>query len=102
MESVNEAVVRIVEREDPAYTQLWMSLTRNQKKALKAVIAREGLALHSADTAREFALPPSSMQSALAVLEARHIVRVDAAPGQSRHRLVDPFLPHWLGRAQAL
>jgi Mn-dependent DtxR family transcriptional regulator len=66
------------------------------------VIARGGVALRSGDTARAFHVAPSSMHSALKVLEERHVVRVETIRGESRYRLVDPFLPRWLALAQGL
>lgn len=91
---------RVVDREDPAYTQVWSSLTRNQKKALKAVIASGGRELQSARVSREFRLPPSSMQAAVEALVARHLVRLDPLGGEVRYRLVDPFLAAWIAEAQ--
>lgn len=99
--TVDAAVERIVRREDPAYTQLWTSLTTNQKKALKAAIALEGTGLQSAEAARRFEISPASVQVALAALEDRHLLRRDAATG-GRYRLVDPFLAAWLAVAQSL
>lgn len=96
---VDAAVERIVRREDPAYTQLWTSLTTNQKKALKAAIALEGTGLQSAEAARRFDLPPASAQVAVAALEDRHVLRRE---GDGRYRLVDPFLAAWLAVAQSV
>jgi uncharacterized protein len=97
---VDAALERIVRREDPAYTQLWTSLTTNQKKTLKAAIALSGVGLQSADASRRFDIPAASVQVAIAALEDRHVLRrdVDAA---ARYRLVDPFLAAWLDFAQA-
>jgi hypothetical protein len=44
---VERALERMALEEDPAYTQLWMSLTAVQKKALKAVIKSGGRLLLS-------------------------------------------------------
>jgi hypothetical protein len=99
-ESASLARRRVVDREDPAYTQVWSSLTRNQKKALKAVIASGGRQLQSARVSREFGLPSSSMQAAVEALVARHLVRPDPLGGEVRYRLVDPFLAAWIAEAQ--
>lgn len=93
---VETAVERIVRREDPAYTQLWTSLTRNQKKTLKAVIETGGEGLQSAGVAREYHIAPASVQVALAALEDRHLIRRETTGGGSRYRLVDPFIAAWL------
>jgi uncharacterized protein len=101
-ESVSLARRRVVDREDPAYTQVWSSLTRNQKKALKAVITSGGLELQSARVSRQSGLPPSSMQAAVDALVARHLVRPEARAGAVRYRLVDPFMAAWIAEAQAV
>lgn len=93
---VDRALERIVRREDPAYTQVWLSLTRNQKKTLKAVIRTGGEGLQSAEVARSFDIAPASVQVAVAALEDRHLVRRDTAAGRTRYRLVDPFFATWL------
>ena len=99
-DAVDDALRRIVIREDPAYTQLWTGLTLNQKKALKAVI-HEGTALTSAATLARLELAGSSLLRALEALEDRHIVRTEQTEGRASHLLVDPFLGAWLRHAQA-
>ncbi len=100
-EVVDRAVERIVGREDPAYTQLWTSLTTNQKKTLKAAIVTGGTGLQSGDVALRFTISPASVQVALAALEDRHILRRDLE-ARGAYRLVDPFLATWLEVAQAV
>ncbi len=97
---VDLALQQLVQREDPAYTQVWSALTRNQKKALKAVLASGGRGLQSVETTRDFSISPSSMQVALRALEDRHILRQESRIGDVRHRLVDPFLGAWLEEVQ--
>jgi uncharacterized protein len=99
--AVDAALERIVRREDPAYTQLWTSLTTNQKKTVKAVIALDGVQLQSAGASRRFEIPAASVQVALAALEDRDILRRDLGDS-ARYRLVDPFLAAWLRVAQAV
>jgi uncharacterized protein len=98
--AVDAALERIVRREDPAYTQLWTSLTTNQKKTIKAVIALDGARLQSAEASRRFEIPAASVQVALGSLEDRHLLRRDLGD-PARYRLVDPFLAAWLRVAQA-
>jgi AAA+ ATPase superfamily predicted ATPase len=93
---VDQALERIVRREDPAYTQLWTSLTGNRKKALRAVIRVGGEGLLAAEVLRRVRLPASSLRLALADLERAHILRAEPAGGGTRYRLVDPFLAAWL------
>jgi uncharacterized protein len=99
--AVDAALERIVRREDPAYTQLWTSLTTNQKKTVKAVIAMDGVQLQSAEASRRFEIPAASVQVALAALEDRHILRRDLDHA-ARYRLMDPFLAAWLRMAQGI
>jgi len=98
---VTAALRRIVLREDPAYTQLWTRLTTNQKKALKVVIRAGGIEVLAAEHTRALRIPSSSLRTAVQSLEDAHVVRVDASMGQSRYRLVDPFLAEWLAVSQA-
>ena len=99
-EVVAEAIRRIVLREDPAYTQLWTRLTTNQKKALKAVIRTGGVEVLAAEHLRSLRIAASSLRTALEALEQAHVVRVEASPGRSRYRLIDPFLAEWLAASQ--
>ena len=97
---VAEALRRIVLRDDPAYTQLWTGLTTNQKKALKAIIRARGVEVLASEHTRALRIPASSLRTALQALEEAHVVRVEASLGQSRYRLVDPFLAEWLAVSQ--
>lgn len=99
--TVEDALHRIVLREDPAYTQIWSQLTVNQKKALKAVVLSGGRQVLAARVSRELDIPPSSLHTALEALRTAHIVRVEAAAGETSHRLVDPFFAEWLRISQS-
>ncbi|MFH1765621.1 MAG: hypothetical protein ABIF09_15645 [Gemmatimonadota bacterium] len=99
-DGVADALRRIVKREDPAYTQIWSVLTKNQKKALKAILESGGRKLQSGEVSRRSGISASSIQAALKALEERHLIRQDARHGDVRHRLVDPFLGAWLEEAQ--
>ena len=95
-DAVASALERIVRKEDPAYTQTWTSLTRNQKKALRAVAETDGTGILSTATARVYAVSVSSMQAAVRGLLDRHLVRPQQTLGQLRYCLVDPFFRAWL------
>lgn len=94
--AVDSALERIVRKEDPAYTQMWTALTRNQKKALRAVAETDGTQILSAASSRAHSLPSSSMQAALRALLERHLIHQEQARGRLRFRLVDPFFRAWL------
>lgn len=99
---VRDAAEQIVRREDPAYTQVWTQLSRNQKKALKAVITHGGERLQSGAVSAELGIPTSSMQAALKALEDVHLIRPVEERGQARYAPVDPFLAVWLEYAQSV
>jgi uncharacterized protein len=93
---VERALERIALEEDPAYTQLWLSLTTVQKKALSAVIGTSGRLLLSKAVNDQYGLAVASMQKALKALTDRGIVREEQTLGDVRLRLDDPFLATWL------
>jgi uncharacterized protein len=97
---VERTVERIALEDDPAYTQLWMSLTAAQKKALNAVVGMSGRQLLSKAAADEYGLPVSSMQKALRALNEVGIIREEQTLGVTRWRLDDPFFATWLGIVQ--
>ena len=99
-EWVDQTLVHIVQQENPAYMQLWQSLTRAQKKALKAVIERSGRELLARETLEGHELAASSMQRALQGLELRGVNRDEEEPGRVRYRLEDPFLAAWIAEVQ--
>lgn len=98
---VERALERIALEEDPAYTQLWMSLTAVQKRALKAVIKSGGRLLLSKAVTTEHSLSAASMQKALQALNERGLIREEQLAGAVRLRLDDPVLATWLKVAQA-
>jgi uncharacterized protein len=97
---VDEALRRIVLREDPAYTQIWTSLTANQRKGIKAVVMAGGRQLLSSEVTHAMRISTSSLQAVLKALEAAHLVRVEAQLGAAEYRLVDPFFAEWLAASQ--
>ena len=97
---VDEALVALVTRENPSYTQLWNSLTKQQKIALKAVIEQSGANLRSATVLSRYGLASSTMHKTLKALDARGVVREEEAIGTIRYRLEDPFFATWLRLAQ--
>jgi hypothetical protein len=97
---VESALERIALEDDPAYTQLWLSLTTVQKKALRAVIGTSGRLLLSKAVNDQYGLAVASMQKALKALTDRGIVREEQTQGDVRLRLDDPFLATWLRAAR--
>jgi hypothetical protein len=77
-------------------TQLWNSLTKQQKIALKAVIEQSGASLRAAAVLSRYGLASSTMHKTLKALDARGVVREEEAIGTIRYRLEDPFFAPWL------
>jgi uncharacterized protein (UPF0147 family) len=98
---VDAALERLVRRDDPAYTQIWITLRRNQKSAIKAVISEEGTGLLSSRVARSYHISTASMQTALKQLEEASLLRSERRDGHSRFCLIDPFFAAWLRVVQA-
>jgi hypothetical protein len=68
---VERTLERVALEDDPAYTQLWMSLTTVQKRALNAVIGTSGRLLLSRSVNDRYGLAVASMQKALKALTDR-------------------------------
>lgn len=98
---VDIALDRLVGREDTLYTQTWLALRKNQKTALKAVIAEGGTSLLSGGVARKHKISVASLQTALRQLEDNQHIRQEMSLGQTRYRLVDPFFAAWLKKSQS-
>ena len=98
---VDEALVRLVTRENSSYTQIWNNLTRRQKIALKAVINEGGKGLRSAGVLAQYGLAASTMHKMLNTLDSRGLIREEESIGSIRYRLEDPFFSRWLRLVQA-
>lgn len=98
---VDAALERLVRREDPAYTQIWTTLRRNQQAALKIVIEEGGVGLLRAEVVRRSGISSSTLQEAVRSLESIELIRQESAGGKPFYRLVDPFLAAWLRMVQS-
>ena len=98
---IDDALVRLVTRENSSYTQIWNSLARQQKIALKAVIEEGGTDLRSAAVLARYGIAASTMHKMLKVLDSRGLVREEETIGSIRYRLEDPFFARWLRLVQA-
>jgi hypothetical protein len=85
-------------RNDPIYSQLWVSLTAPQQKALLALL-RETSGPTSSAVTRKYAIAVPTMQKALSALEAKGLVRNEPARGGSQMRLEDPLFGAWIALA---
>jgi AAA+ ATPase superfamily predicted ATPase len=98
---VDVALDRLVGREDPLYTHIWLALRKNQKTALKAVIGEGGASLLSGGVTRKHKISAASLQTALRQLEDDQHIRQERSLGSARYRLVDPFFAAWLRKSQS-
>jgi len=98
---VHVALDRLVGREDTLYTQVWLTLRKNQKTALKAVISEGGASLLSGGVTRKHKISAASLQTALRQLEDDQHIRQERSMGSARYRLVDPFFAAWLRKSQS-
>jgi DNA-binding transcriptional ArsR family regulator len=98
---VDDALVRLVTRENSSYTQIWNSLNRQQKTALKAVIDEGGKDLRSAEALARYGIAASSMHKTLKALDSRGLIREEEDLGSIRYRLEDPFMARWLRLVQS-
>lgn len=94
--AVDQALELIVKREDAAYTQIWVSLKKNQKKALRLIVESGGARFFSGKAAQSKRVAVSSLQRALEALLERNLVRPVQESGATRYVPVDPFLGVWL------
>jgi uncharacterized protein len=92
---VREVRDTVALRNDPIYSQLWVSLTAPQQKALLALL-RETAGPTSSAVTRKYAIAVPTMQKALGALEAKGIVRNEPARGDSQLRLEDPLFGAWI------
>jgi hypothetical protein len=97
---VDSALRTVVQGENPAYMQVWQSLTQVQKKALKAVIEEQGRELLARAVLQRHGLAASSLQRALRSLDTLGLIREDESAEGVRYRLEDPFFAAWLSMAQ--
>lgn len=93
---VDVSLARVLKQEDAAHTQIWNSLTTQQKRVIKAIVLERGRGLFSADVARRRRVPTPTMQTALRALDARGTVREEEEAGTVRYRLEDPLFGHWI------
>jgi DNA-binding transcriptional ArsR family regulator len=99
-ELVDQTLIRLVLQENPAYMQLWQSLTKAQKKAVKSVIERQGRELLGREALESSGLAASSMQRALEALDERGVIREEEETQRVRYRLEDPFFAAWIAQIQ--
>lgn len=100
--TLDPARVRTIHRDaairlDPIYSQLWLSLSAAQRRALQQLVqAPDGTGLHSQAVTQAAGLTASGMQKALDGLVSKRVAWVQARAGTSRLRLEDPLFGVWV------
>jgi hypothetical protein len=95
-ELIRETLNMLVNQSDAFYTQIWNSLTANQKKALAAVITENGQNLLSKNVTDKAKMSVSTMQTSLKSLTAQDILRQSEKSGTVAFLFEDPFFAHWI------
>jgi hypothetical protein len=95
-EIVQQALSRLIRRDDPFYTQIWNSLVATQQKALIAIVSGDGQGMLSKEVLSSHDLAAATMQTAIRALIKKGILRYEEARGAVRYRLEDPFLGAWV------
>ncbi len=93
---VREVHAESARRLDPVYSQLWLTLTVPQRRALQAVAHVGGEGLFSRDVMHRFGLPAATMQKSLEALVEKGICWRQPSGGGARLRLVDPLFGLWV------
>ena len=95
-EDVFEALVQLVKRDDPFYTQMWNRLAATQRTALLALVLHKGTGLFTESVLKTFGIALSTMRTALKALAKTGIAREEETQGSVRLRLEDPFFAQWI------
>ncbi len=100
LQSVEDAVARLVATEMPTYGRLVSQLTPSQLKTLVAVAAaRGGYQLTPTKTAKLYGMAVSTLRRALTSLEDKGLLRQDySTPGQVLWRYEDPLFGEYVRR----
>ena len=98
---VGRAADAMVEKLDAFYSPLWTQLTRPQQTALLAFVLERGAGLTSRAVLSRFRMSASGMQRAVGGLVEKEVLFEDAAGGEVRLRLQDPFFGIWVRRYAA-
>ncbi len=93
---IRENLDKIISQSDTFYTQVWNSLTANQKKTLAAVVSENGQNLQSKAITNKAKMSVSTMQTSLKSLTAQDILRQKEKSGTVTFLFEDPFFAYWI------
>jgi hypothetical protein len=88
-------------RLDPVYSQVWLSLSAPQRRALQAIVREGSEGLFGAAIAKRYSLPATTMQKAIAALVDKRVCWRQVRAGAARLRLEDPLFGRWVQDSMA-
>jgi hypothetical protein len=98
LETVEEALARVVRSEHNHFAQIWDDAPRPQRLLMLALADERTSSIYSADYRSRHELPPTpTLQTALAGLVRKEIV---GRSSDGRYFVIEPFLAEWLQREQ--
>ncbi|HEX4946808.1 MAG TPA: ATP-binding protein [Blastocatellia bacterium] len=95
-EMVRAAAQRIIEQDNPLYTQSWNQLSGYQKTALLTVAEGQVTGLTSKTVLKRTGLTGTTMQKTIEALKAKNILRDEETIGKISLRFEDPFFKRWI------
>lgn len=93
---VRAAAQRIIEQDNPLYTQTWNQLSGYQKTALLTVAEGQITGLTGKTVLKRTGLTGATMQKTLLALKAKNILRDEETIGKISLRFEDPFFKRWI------
>jgi hypothetical protein len=95
LEHLHQALLRLLNEQEPMFEALWQRLTLAQRAVLRAVVVQAGRAVLSADVRTRHRLGgTSTIQSALSALLRDDVISREG----SRYVVVDSLLREWVAR----
>ena len=95
-EMIRAAAQRIIEQDNPLYTQSWNQLSGYQKTALLTVAEGQVTGLTSKTVLKRTGLTGATMQKTIEALKAKNILRDEETIGKITLRFEDPFFKRWI------
>lgn len=92
MERIDRVACDIIQRRETEFINIWESLTLNQRKTLRLIVATAGQSIFSADNLSKAGLKsPSQVTKAVEVLVKREVIAKNAV-----YALQDPIFRRWI------
>ena len=95
-EIIAQACQRLIEQNNPLYTNTWNQLTANQQKTLLQIRAEQGVGLMTKRVSKRTGLAITTIHKNLEALRDKGILFTEEQPGKIRWRFEDPFLGMWI------